>query len=398
MPLTHDEIETAIAEASAAMDLDPSLKGTVAAREFGANYTRLMARRRGRPASNTRGGHNKKLTTPQDSAVKEYLLFLHALGTSPNREVLILASNRVLYYCGSDATVSTRWAKSWLSRNIEWFKTLRSKPISSKRRDAHIIEDVEGHFEEFKRCKEHWGIYDDDVSNFDETGCQIGVLSGDKVIVPADCKAAYHTDPDNRELVTAVVTLNYGRKRIPPMIIFAGAYHLRKYFDNDMDGDTLFARSPTGFLNDKLGLVYLKHFDKFTKDSRKGKYRMLLFDGHGSHITQEFINYCWENAIRPFRLPAHLTHLLQPLDVSVFKSFKHNFRKEIRREVFNGVSDISKTDFFSFFQRFYDRTMTSRIHASGFKRTGLIPYNPQIVLDAMKEYQAQQRIEESLSS
>jgi hypothetical protein len=133
MPLTHNEIEAAIAEASAAMDLDPSPKGTVAAREFGANYTRLMACRRGRPASNTRGGHNKKLTIPQDSAVKEYLLFLHALGTSPDREVIILALNCVLYYCGSNATVSTRWAKSWLSCNIEWFKTLRSKPISSKR-------------------------------------------------------------------------------------------------------------------------------------------------------------------------------------------------------------------------------------------------------------------------
>lgn len=107
MPLTHDEIEAAIAEASAAMDLDLSLKGTVAAREFGANYTRLMARRKGRPASNTRSRHNKKLTTPQDNAVKEYLLFLHALGTSPNREVIILASNRVLYYYGSNATVAT---------------------------------------------------------------------------------------------------------------------------------------------------------------------------------------------------------------------------------------------------------------------------------------------------
>jgi hypothetical protein len=76
------------------------------------------------------------------------------------------------------------------------------------------------------------------------------------------------------------------------MIIFASAYHLCKYFDNDIDSDTLFAQSPTGFLNNKLGLVYLKHFDKFTKDSRKGKYRMLLFDKHSSHITQEFINYC----------------------------------------------------------------------------------------------------------
>lgn len=107
-----------------------------------------------------------------------------------------------------------------------------------------------------------------------------------------DCKTAYYTDPDNRELVTAIVTLNYSQKRVPLIIIFAGAYHLRKYFDNDIDGDTLFTQSPTRFLNDKLGLVYLKHFDKFIKDSRKGKYRMLLFDRHSSHITQEFINYC----------------------------------------------------------------------------------------------------------
>jgi hypothetical protein len=62
MPLTHDELEAAIAEASAAMDPDPSLKGTVVVYEFGANYTRLIAHKRGRPASNTRSGHNKKLT------------------------------------------------------------------------------------------------------------------------------------------------------------------------------------------------------------------------------------------------------------------------------------------------------------------------------------------------
>jgi hypothetical protein len=64
MPQTNEEIEATIAEASEAMDRDPYLKGAAAARTYNANYTRLMARRRGRPASNTRGGHNKKLTEP----------------------------------------------------------------------------------------------------------------------------------------------------------------------------------------------------------------------------------------------------------------------------------------------------------------------------------------------
>jgi hypothetical protein len=76
------------------------------------------------------------------------------------------------------------------------------------------------------------------------------------------------------------------------MIIFASAYHLRKHFNNDMDSDILFARSLTGYSNNKLGLVYLKHFNWFTELLTKGSYCMLVFDGHSSHVTQPFIDYC----------------------------------------------------------------------------------------------------------
>jgi hypothetical protein len=69
---------------------------------------------------------------------------------------------------------------------------------------------------------------------------------------------------------------------------------------------------------------------------------------------QPFIDYCWEHRIRPFLLPAHNTHVLRPLDVGVFQSLKYNFKKVVRKEIFNGATEISKVDFFSFFQRFHD--------------------------------------------
>ena len=338
------------------MDEDPTLSGKAAACKYHASYYQLLARRRGRPPSNSRGGHNKKLSLPQDSALIDYLTLLYHAGTPANLEQVVLASNRLLFYSGSTDTVSRRWAKRWLDRHSDFFKTIKSKPIAAKRLAAHVVKDVQLHFREFERCKNKWGILDEDISNFDETGFQIGVISGEKVIVPVDCQVAYQADPDNRELVTLVETLNYGGQRVPSMIIFKGAYHLRKHFDNDLDGDVLFARSSTGFSNDRLALVYLKHFDRFIKDSRKGRYRMLIFDGHGSHITQPFIDYCWENAIRPFLLPPHITHLLQPLDIGVFQSLKYNFKKVVRKEIFNSASEVSKADFFSFFQQFHDRT------------------------------------------
>jgi hypothetical protein len=390
MAANSSEIESKITAASAAMDANPCLKASDAARQFNAPYYRLLRRRRGIPPSHTRGGHNKKLSTVQDQALRDYIVMLYDCGMSANRDAIRTAANRLLFYSTGDAskTVSTRWTKAWIKRQSEHLKPLKSKPMSASRLAAHIVEEVEDHFKSFKKCKEYWGIQDEDIYNFDETGFQIGVTSGEKVIVPKDTTVVYSADPENKELITSVETLNYGGRKVPPMIIFAGAYHLRRYFKhNDLDGDITFARSESGYSNDKLGVRYLEHFNYWASKST-GKYRMLIFDGHGSHLTQEFLDYCWLHHIRPFQLPPHTTHLLQPLDVGVFQSLKHNFKKEVRREVFQGAREISRVDFFAFFQRFHDKTFKNpRIHKSAFRKTGLIPYNPILVLSKMKEYQ-----------
>jgi hypothetical protein len=50
------------------------------ARQSRASYQRVRCRLRGVPASNTRGGHNKKLNIPQEHALKDHLLFCHHIG------------------------------------------------------------------------------------------------------------------------------------------------------------------------------------------------------------------------------------------------------------------------------------------------------------------------------
>jgi hypothetical protein len=41
----------------------------------------------------------------------------------------------------------------------------------------------------------------------------------------------------------------------------------------------------------------------------------MIIDGHGSHVTLDFIEYCYQNKIMLTILPLHLAHTLQPLDV-----------------------------------------------------------------------------------
>ena len=81
------------------------------------------------------------------------------------------------------------------------------------------------------------------------------MIFGDKVLISMDTEAAFINDPENRELVTVIATFNYSSKKIPPMIIYKGAYHLQKYFVPTMDSNILYAHPEFGFTNNHLGMT-----------------------------------------------------------------------------------------------------------------------------------------------
>ena len=73
---------------------------------------------------------------------------------------------------------------------------------------------------------------------------------------------------------------------------------------------------------------------------------MLLIDDHASHITTQIIDYCISQKIILLCLPAHITHLLQSLDVEVFASLATAYKFHVQRVTRLEVSYlIDKTDF-----------------------------------------------------
>jgi hypothetical protein len=135
-------------------------------------------------------------------------------------------------------------------------------------------------------------------------------------------------------------------------------------------------------------MEWLRHFNKQTNSKRKGKYRMIIFDGHESHLTDEFTYYCWEHNIIPFRLPAHSTHLLQPLDIGVFQPFKHWHQVFLHTEVRYGALEFSKVDFLAAFQKIHNKTFKKKTILSAWAKAGLFPFNPAIVEEKMSVLEA----------
>ena len=66
------------------------------------------------------------------------------------------------------------------------------------------------------------------------------------LVVPADVKAIYLADPDNRESIIALERCSAGGLSIAPFLILKGDVMLEKYFENKMDNKAKLGYSPTG--------------------------------------------------------------------------------------------------------------------------------------------------------
>ena len=87
---------------------------------------------------------------------------------------------------------------------------------------------------------------------------------------------------------------------------------------------TVFANSDTGWINANLFLELFKFFIQQLPSARP---ILLIQDGHTSHMSIELIKLAREYNIHLLCLRSHTTHILQPLDVGIFNSFKGNFSK-----------------------------------------------------------------------
>ena len=107
------------------------------------------------------------------------------------------------------------------------------------------------------------------------------------------------------------------------MLILSAIQQFALWYNNNLDNNIAITVSETGFTNDWIFLIWVKHFEKCFAKKQQGVWRLLLMDDHGLHHTHGFLQYCEEHKIKVLGMPPHTTHLLQSLDVEVFQPLKH---------------------------------------------------------------------------
>ena len=95
-----------------------------------------------------------------------------------------------------EADLGSHWFARWEKRHPELHEII-TKPISNTRKEAAEDYNIKEWFELLEACMKEYDIGEGEIWNFDETGFQVGMLKGTKVMVPHEIKQAYIQLPEN---------------------------------------------------------------------------------------------------------------------------------------------------------------------------------------------------------
>jgi hypothetical protein len=190
----------------------------------------------------------------------------------------------------------------------------------------------------------------------------------------------------SREFITLLACVSAIGKALPPALIYKGeSYDLQDTWVDEVgeQDNANFAASSNGWSNDAFGLKWLEQiFHRYTRRIAGNRRRLLIVDGHSSHLNMAFLNKCDELRILVLILPPHSTHRLQPLDLVLFLALSTAYSKQINSLLVKGLGLVSLTKrlFWPLFRVAWDEAFSEANILSAFQKAGTWPFAPQDIL------------------
>lgn len=368
----------------------PNIAAT--ARDFNVNRSTLS--RHFNLKTSTRAGRRDKfslLTRPQE---KELINHIHRLSKRGLPPPPSLVANFVTEISGRRP--GNNWVARFIKRHSQTLDSKYLNTLESARSKADSVKSYNEYFDSLELKIAKYNVQPHNIYNMDEKGFLIGHLTKSKRVFTKSLQESGRlvgaAQDGSREWITIIATICADGSTLSPGLIYKGSSgNLR---DTWLEGyepsehSAFFAASPNGWTSDELGFEYLtKIFDRETKNKAERDWRLLILDGHGSHVNLKFLDWCQNNRILVDVFPPHATHRLQPLDVSLFAPLSIYYSQQLDQHMRKneGFTAVTKRDFFELFWPAYQKAFSDHNVASGWKQTGLVPFDPQQVLRVFQD-------------
>lgn len=323
--------------------------------------------------------------TKEENILVKHLQDMESLGFGLN----IHAVCELAFELAEQNSIPHRFNRDKRAAGYDWYQGFMARhPVLSLRKpeglsaaraamlNPNVISD---HFDKLGAVMDKYELKDKpgQIYNLDETGLSL-VHTPSKVIASRGKKTVQsRTSGDRGENVSVLICANAQGTVCPPFIIFKGK-RLNPGLTAHAPPGTLFGCSDSSFINATLFETWFTKM--FIPSLPPVRPVLLILDGHYSHITLTTLQTARDNEIQLYCLPPHTTNHTQPLDKSVFRSVKVAYNK--RCETFmrdNPLKVITRYNFCEIFRDVFQSVLTMGNVISGFKSTGIYPFNPRAI-------------------
>jgi DDE superfamily endonuclease len=191
---------------------------------------------------------------------------------------------------------------------------------------------------------ETYHITAENIYNWDKKGFLIGYSRATRRTITKSAykqgRIRYSQQDGSREFISLLACICADGTALPPALIYQGtSYDLQSTWFDDLSTEekAYFTPITSGWTCDNLGLAWLQRFDEDTRKKEPHRRRLLIVDGHLSHVNMAFLALADSLSILVFVLPPHSTHRLQPLDVGLFSPLATAYTKELNNFTHRGL-------------------------------------------------------------
>jgi hypothetical protein len=166
---------------------------------------------------------------------------------------------------------------------------------------------------------------------------------------------------------------------LPPYVVYKSKCLYDTWCPRNVIRGAVYNRTESGWINEETFFDYLKSmFIPQTKHIPRPI--LLIFDGHTSHLSLKTARLAMDNNIHLLCLPAHATHILQPLDVYTLKYVKAQWRSLLwDHSKKSADKKLDKPAFIRLYAQLYNYALLPTHCSSAFGKAGIFPYDPRVI-------------------
>lgn len=257
--------------------------------------------------------------------------------------------------------VGRNWLQGFLLRHPS-IRPYWSRCPDNVRLTGTTEEDVRQWFHRLGEIMREYSVASTDVFNMDETGFMFGLGASERVVVSTgDLASRFSAQPGTRGSASVIECIGSGGQVLPPLIITKGKHRTvgEQRRMNGIPASWHLSESDSGCINSELAVEWVENIlDPHTRPSTPSHWRLLIIDDHQSHTSKPFCDALWSHRIIPFVLPPHTTHVMQPLEVSIFSRLTSAYRRLVSSAAESVGATIDKAQFASFYAHARETVLT----------------------------------------